>query len=102
MLNASRRTGEDFIGAAQVQRDAEPRGEPHERSVLAVDEHVPGALHVRLFVANERIRRQDFGRPFSAQPTLQRVLAKWAVLARRFHVRQRFHERFPFDWFTRP
>jgi hypothetical protein len=82
---------ENLFAAGEVWLDAKPIREAHKGIVLAVEEHVPGALHVRLLVANERVSGQYLGHPIFAQPALQGVLAKRAVLTRLLDVRQLGH-----------
>lgn len=47
-----------------------------EGVVLALDQHVAGALKALFFVANERVSLQDFSHPGAAKPTSQGRFAK--------------------------
>ncbi|HDS1721744.1 hypothetical protein [Pseudomonas putida] len=72
---------EDFLAAAQVQLNAKLAGKADKRIVLAIDEHVAGALHVCLFVTDERVRCEDLGCTILAKPPFQGVLSKRAIPA---------------------
>jgi hypothetical protein len=69
MLDAGRTACEDLISASQVQRYPERLSEPHERIVLAVNEHVSSALHVGfLWQTNEFAVKISVTRSAPSQP----------------------------------
>jgi len=72
---------QNLLSAVQVQRDSHTRGEPHKRVPVAIQKHVPRALHVRFLVADKRVCFQNFCHPVFAKLALQSVFAKRAVTA---------------------
>ena len=74
------------LGPGQVERNPHPRSDPHKGIVKAIDEHVPGALHVLLLVTYECVSREVTGDSLLAKPTLETGFGKWAVAAWLFHV----------------
>ncbi len=91
VLYASCPAVKDLLSASQIQLHAESIREAHKGIGLAIDEHVPGALHVCLFVADERLCGQDFGHPLFSKPAGRCVFAKRAVTAWFLYVWQFGH-----------
>jgi hypothetical protein len=82
---------ENLLSAGQIKSDIQPICEANKCVGMAVDKHVPGALHILLLVADKRICSKNFDNPICSKPPLQGVFLEWTFAARLLDVRQLIH-----------